>query len=201
MTKRRLHHAWRKFRLIRPGYFLAIGLLSLVVCIYALRSNNEQMIKLRAEVYAADQNNGDVQGALTNLQKYVTTHMNTNLSTGPNPVYPPIQLKNTYDRLVAAQSQQLSAQNSDLYSQAEAYCQLTVPTGFSGRYRVPCIEQYITSHSLKQVSIDQSLYEFDFISPAWSPDLAGWSLVITTVFGFLFIVSWLAGWLIKKYTA
>src|ERR1017187_4897094 len=122
MRKRRLHHVWRKFRLVKPWYFLILAVVSLVICIYALRANNEHMIIVRAEVYAADQNNGDVRGALYNLQKYVTSHMNTSLSAGPNAVYPPIQLKYTYNRLVEQQSQQVAGQNSELYTQAEAAC-------------------------------------------------------------------------------
>ncbi len=159
------------------------------------------MIKLRAEVYAADQNGGDISGALTNLQAYVISHMNTDLSAGPNAVYPPIQLVNTYKRLVEQQSTQTVADNTKLYSDAETYCQAQVPNGFSGRYRIPCIENYVNTHSLKTISVDQSLYEFDFISPKWSPDLAGWSLLITIFFGILYLASLGYAWWYKKYIA
>jgi preprotein translocase subunit SecF len=201
VKKRRLHHFWRRFRQVKPWYFLALAIISTVVCVYALRANNEHMVKLRSQVYTADKNNGDISGALSNLQSYVTAHMNTNLSTGVTAVYPPIQLKYTYSRLVNAESQSLAAQNSSLYTQAESYCQTEVPNGFSGRYRVPCIEQYVSSHSLQKVSINQSLYEFDFISPTWSPDLAGWSMLVAIIFGALFIISFVANWLFKKFVA
>ena len=78
------------------------------------------MYKLRNDVYIADKNNGDVYGALQKLQAYVTTHMNTDL-TSPNGVYPPIQLKYTYDRLVQAQGNQLAQDNSQFYTQAQKY--------------------------------------------------------------------------------
>ncbi|HEY4963546.1 MAG TPA: hypothetical protein VIH90_02510 [Candidatus Saccharimonadales bacterium] len=201
MQKRKVHHLAARFKKIKPVYFLILTLISLAICIYALRSNNEQMIKLRAEVYAADQNNGDISGALKNLQAYVTSHMNTNLSTGPNAVYPPIQLENTYKRLVEQQGQQTTSENTQLYSDAENYCQAQVPTGFSGRYRIPCIENYINTHNLKQVSVDQSLYEFDFVSPSWSPDLAGWSVLITIFFGVCFLASLGYSWWYKRNLA
>jgi hypothetical protein len=199
MEKRKIRRLWRRFMILKPWHVLALAILSTVICVYALRANNEHMAKLRTEVYTADQKNGDVKGALTNLQAYVTTHMNTNLSTGANAVYPPIQLKYTYNRLVDEQSQQLATQNSQLYTQAEAYCQQTIPTGFSGRYRVPCIEQYVTSHGLQQPAVDPSLYEFDFVSPVWSPDLAGWSLVVSVVLWILFVIRLAAQWWYKKF--
>jgi hypothetical protein len=198
MKKKKDRHFLAKLFTIKPWYLLMLTLLSLAVCIYALRANNEHMLKLRTAVYSADQDNGDVTTALENLQHYVTSHMNTDLSSGSNSVYPPIQLANTYKRLVDAQSQLASGDNSQLYTDAENYCQTQVPNGFSGRYRIPCIEQYITSHSLQQVSIDQSLYQFDFISPSWSPDLAGWSLLCTIFLGILYIASLVGKWHYKK---
>src|SRR5215467_9835129 len=123
MDKRRLHHLWTKFRLVKPRYFLAIAVVSVVICVFALRANNEHMIKLRSAVYTADQNDTNVQSSLQALQAYVTAHMNTNLSAGPDPVYPPIQLKYTYDRLVQAQSDSLAQTNTQLYTNAQHYCE------------------------------------------------------------------------------
>src|SRR5579864_7308594 len=101
MDKKQLHHLWTKVRPIRPQYFLAAVVVSGIVCFVALRHNNQTMVKLRNDVYVADQNNGDVQAALAKLQNYVVNHMNTSLSTNTN-VYPPVQLKYTYDRLEQA---------------------------------------------------------------------------------------------------
>lgn len=159
----------------------------------ALRANNEHMISLRDKVYAADQAGTDVQTPLRNLQVYVTSHMNTDLTTGQGSVYPPIQLKYTYERLVQAQGNQIASTNSQLYSQAQAYCESQNHTDFSGHNRVPCIEQYVESHSTLTLSqIPDSLYKFSFISPSWSPDLAGWSLVTTVLCGLLFVASFVA---------
>lgn len=190
MNKRRLHHFWTKFRGIRPYYFLALFLASGVVCIFALRANNEHMVKLRDAVFAADKAGTDVQTPLRALQSYVTSHMNTELATGPSSVYPPIQLKYTYDRLVQAEGNQIAATNSQLYSQAQAYCEAQNHVDFSGHNRVPCIEQYVESHStIKFAQIPAALYEFSFVSPRWSPDLAGWSLLATILFGLAFLLA------------
>ena len=192
MNKRHWHHLWTKFRAVKPWYFLALALLSGLVCLLALRANNQHMIDLRNAVYTADKNNGDVQGALHNLQTYVTSHMNTDLSSGPNSVYPPIQLKYTYDRLVQAQGDQLAQANSQLYTDAQHYCEAQNPTGFYGATRIGCVEQYLTSHgeiNINLAPIPDALYKFDFVSPTWSPDLAGWSLVLTFMSLLLFVVS------------
>lgn len=189
MDKRFLHHWWVKLRTVRPWYFLGVAAVCGVVCVLALRANNEHMIKLRDAVYSADQNNKNVQGSLMALQAYVTAHMNTDLSAGPDPVYPPIQLKYTYDRLVQAQANAVATTNSVLYTNAQHYCEKLDPTDFSGHNRVPCIESYVESHGVSLPMIPDALYKFDFVSPSWSPDLAGWSLVATVTFVLVFIVT------------
>lgn len=193
MNKRRLHHFWTKIRFVKPWYFLALAAVFAVVCVFALRANNEQMISLRDAVYKADQAGGNVEGPLKQLQAYVTSHMNTDLNAGPHPIYPPIQLKYTYDRLVQAQTEQVSQTNSQLYSSAQAYCEQQNHVDFSGRNRVPCIEQYVQSHSTVPLpKIPDDLYKFSFATPAWSPDLAGWTLLATLASFALFIVTLLA---------
>lgn len=195
VDKRHLHHLWTKIRPIRPWYFVVLAIISGIVCVFALRSNNEHMITLRNAVYTADKNNGNVEQALQNLRKYVYGHMNTDLAAGPNAVHPPIQLKYTYDRLVQAASQQVETSNSHLYTDAQAYCQALIPTGFSGRYRESCINQYVTTHGASAQQIPKNLYEFDFVSPKWSPDVAGWSLIATVVF----MLAALGFWTVDDY--
>lgn len=159
--------------------FIVIFIISTICAIVGLRHNNQHMISLRQAVYEADQNNGDVNTALNNLRSYVYAHMNTDISSGGNAIKPPIQLKYTYERLQAAAQQ--AANNSGLYTDAENYCQATIPASVSvsGRGRISCVQDYIASHGGKQASqIPVGLYEFDFLSPTWSPDFAGWSLVI-----------------------
>ena len=198
MNKKRLHHIWTKVRQVSPWYFLALTIVSTAICLFALRANDEHMIRLRTAVYAADKNNGDIKGTLQKLQAYVTTHMNTNLSAGQGAVYPPIQLKYTYDRLVQAESDAAAASNTQLYTQAQNYCQTQIPTGFSGRGRVPCIEQYVQSHDTSLPTIPDALYKFDFVSPVWSPDFAGWSLLFAIFTWVALIVVMVARFWLKR---
>lgn len=198
MNKRHLHHLWTKLRRIKPWYFLILAIISGLICIMALRANNEHMIVLRDAVYAADKNNTGVEAPLRDLQAYVTSHMNTNLSAGSNAVYPPVQLKYTYERLTAAQKEQY-AKNSTIYNEAQHYCEAQNSSDFSGRNRVPCIEQYVQAHSSAQpVAIPDSLYKFSFASPRWSPDLAGWSMLVAVLSGLLFLITAPISWLLKR---
>lgn len=184
----------RRLRFIKPRYFLlAAGICSLLA-VTGLRANNQHMAVLRDAVYTADKQGGDVQTALNNLQAYVTAHMNTSLTSGNTSVYPPIQLQYTYERLVQAQAGKQGGVNNELYTQAQAYCQSLNSKDFSGRNRVPCIEKYVLDHGSKvalAATIPPSLYQFDFVDPTWSPDLAGWSLLLTVVFLLLAVVKYL----------
>lgn len=169
--------------------FLYLFIASSLICIVALRHNNVQMERLRDAVYAADKNNGDINTALNNLRKYVYSHMNTNLSTGRGNIKPPIQLKYTYQRLYDAKLAQVQAANQQIYLDAQFYChahadQNSVPA------QQGCIQNYAVTHGVgaANINIPAGLYEFDFISPVWSPDLAGWALVSSIIFGLALVM-------------
>jgi hypothetical protein len=200
MNKKYWHYIWTTYiRPVKLWYLLVLCFLSGVVCVFALRSNNQHMGKLREAVYTADKNNTDVVGALQKLQTYVNSHMNTSLATGNTSVYPPIQLKYTYQRLQDAAQEKAATSNTALYSEAQKYCEQQDSTDFSGRNRIPCIEEYVTAHGgTTAQKIPDSMYKFDFASPTWSPDLAGWSLVLAGLFDVLFVLRVALGLLIKR---
>lgn len=173
--------------------FFGLFLSSALICVMALRHNNLTMTSLRDQLYAADKSGKNVEQALDNLRGYVYGHMNTNLSGGGNSIKPPIQLKYTYDRLVAAEQAKAKSSNTQLYTEAQNYCQ-SINKAYYGTTRVPCVQQYVSTHGTKAAqpkTIPPELYQFDFVSPAWSPDLAGWSLVATIVFFLAFITNFI----------
>jgi hypothetical protein len=180
MNKKSTHHRLTSLRHIKVRYLLLAAVIFGLISVAALRHNTQRMSQLRQAVFPAAEQNGDVEKALENLRGYVTGHMNTSLTSASNGVYPPIQLKYTYDRLVTAAGSQTGAANDNVYNDAQKACEAQIPTGFSGRYRLDCIEQYVEAHGGAPVSsIPDSLYKFDFVSPTWSPDLAGFSLLAT----------------------
>jgi hypothetical protein len=203
MKNQKAYHAWKFFRHIRPWYFLIIAVVCGATCLLSLRANNLQMVKLRDAVFTADKNNGDVEGALRNLRIWVYGHMNTNLAAGNN-VRPPIQLQHTYERLESARQAgaKVAASNEDLYNQAQKYCEKAIPNGFSGRYRISCIQTFIKEHSgstdPNSQPIPKNLYQFDFVSPKWTPDLAGWTMLATIASLLLFGLTWLIRHFLKR---
>ena len=197
ITKKRAHHLWTKFRTIKPAYLGAACLILLVITTISLRHNNQTMADLRQAVYTADEQNGDVEGALRELRQYVYAHMNTDLSVDSS-VYPPIQLKHTYDRLVAAEQDTARQANTAIYTEAQHYCERLHPQSFSGGPRVPCINEYVASHGVSIPTVPDSLYKFDFVSPSWSPDVAGFSLVLTTICFVLLVLRLVVPYLLKR---
>ncbi len=180
-TRRQAHHTWTKFREIKPLYLVIALLVTGSISALALRANNQEMASLRQAVYTADEQGGDVETALHELREFVYAHMNTSLSSGENAVYPPIQLKYTYERLQLAQQEQVKVANERIYTDAQAHCEALYPESYSGGPRVPCISEYVESHGVQLEEIPDSLYKFDFVSARFSWDLAGWSLFISAL--------------------
>ncbi len=178
MDKKQLHHLWTKTRRIKVWHLAVVFFISATIGIFALRQNNLTMVELRAAVYDADEQAGDVEQALQNLRKYVHSHMNTDLTGGQNGVYPPIQLKYTYQRLQQVEKDRVKQNSAQVYTDAQTVCERQNPTGFSGRGRIPCIEAYVSTHTVAEKTIPDALYKFSFASPSWSPDLAGFSVLI-----------------------
>lgn len=187
VNKRHLHYIHRRLEPISPWFFLSLSVVFAVVSVGALRQNNINMLELREAVYAADKEDKDVEAALRDLREYVHSHMNTDLSANSNGIYPPIQLKYRYERLVEAEKTRVSKANEAIYTRAQKYCEVRFPAGMSGSGRIPCIQNYVSERGEKEKTIPDALYKFDFVSPRWSADLAGWSLIAAGFFLVLFV--------------
>jgi hypothetical protein len=189
MNKRKLNYYHRRFQIISPWYFLVGAFIFLAIGVYGLRQNNFTMIKLRQAVITADEKNGNVEKALDELRTYVYSHMNTNLSSGQNAIKPPIQLKNRYEKLVKAQEGSVEAYNKTVQQKGEAICAREFPALGYNAPRVACVQDYVGAHAKTAADeIPAELYKFDFVSPKWSPDLAGISLLISSLLFLLFVL-------------
>ena len=122
--------------------------------------------------------------------------MNTEIG-GENGVYPPIQLKETYNRLVTAEQARVEAINKDLIVRAKEYCESANSQQFSGRYRVDCVGAYVDENGAKPKEIESSLYQYDFVAPRWSKDLAGFSMIAFGIFVLCTLFSVLVYWRTK----
>lgn len=187
MDKKHLHYIHKKSSRFHAWYFLIIAMIFLGLAIIGLRQNYSTMVELREAVYESDEQNGDTEKPLQELRSFVHGHMNTNLSSGSNAIKPPIQLKARYNRLVTAEEERVKATNAEVTVAAENICGQRFPAGGFNAPRVACIQEYVQANALKPNTVPDALYKFDFISPRWSPDLAGWSLLGFGLFMTLFI--------------
>lgn len=198
MNKRKLHHQYRKIRIVKAWYFLVAGLIFLAVGIQALRQNNFEAIRLRDEVVKADEKNGDVETPLRDLREHAYSHMNSDLSSGATTIKQPIQLKNRYESLVAAEEKKAKARNLEIQKKAESICRQKFPAGGFNSSRVACVADYLRDNAAKPRAIPPELYKFDFISPAWTADKAGLSLLAAGMLLAVFIIRLIAGWWYKS---
>ncbi len=171
-------------------------LASAALGVYSLRQNNLRMLELRDAVFTADRDDGDTGAALSSLQIYVVSHMNTRLpKLGKEKA---IQLKYTYERRLAADKARVSAERATISVQGTDYCKSTFP-GASFAVRSQCVEEYYAAHPVKSLEIPVELYSYDFVTPFWVPDTAGLSLLATTAL-FLVLLLKFTSWLIVRRT-
>jgi len=140
------------------------------------------MVELRNLVTQADENPaGDTQTALRNLQKYVSSHMNTHLGDG-------MYLQETYQRDYTAAVQaaaNATNPNSQLYAQVELECRPVYQRTHSFPAYTQCAHDKLSQlapnqdalASLKAPLVD--LYHFNFASPVISFDGAGIFVLLT----------------------
>ena len=154
-----------------------------------LRLNNIGMIQRRAAVLAADQS-GDqatMQSRLYDLQRYSTEHMNAN--TGE--FYLEAQYQRDVQKIISAASNDANPQGN-IHAKADAVCrpQYTV---WSQAY-VQCFTDELSkyppsSDPAQNVTFPPTgLYRHNFASPLWSPDFAGWSVLICIVLILMIVV-------------
>lgn len=200
MNKGKLHHYWIKYRTTS----LLIPLIGMVICgalyVYGMRANNVRMLELKQAVVIADEKNDNIEESLQELRLFVNSHMNTQLRSEDSSE-PPIQLVNQFNRYVEAERAKIAAQGSanKVYQEAQSRCESgAIPL----TARAQCIQEYVTANSGNNVAElnlpPKELYTFDFASPRWSPDLAGFSLIGIVVFGALLVTRLVAGFYIKK---
>lgn len=153
-----------------------------------LRLNNIGMIERRDAVIAADSDDdpGKLRNRLYDLQRYVSSHMNADPGK--------IALENTYQRDNDRLKEKFASEgggnpHGNVYRQVIDVCD---PIAQSQGWRWPdvrytnCINDELSKYpAASQLQEFKPLrpdpYYHTFISPKWSPDFAGWSLVLCAV--------------------
>lgn len=183
----RLRRRLKRLRAIKVWQLLVLLLLGAIVAATGLRINNLGMIDRVDAVTEADKG-GDpaaIQKTITELRRYVASHMNTDLSGG-------IFLTHSYNRdfeAAAAAAQNQSNSSSEIYQQASIECRSRWRGGvesFRNDY-VACVDEKVSAAGgsvdiMSQMNLPNSeVYKINMISPLWSPDLAGFSILFCTI--------------------
>lgn len=175
MSRNHPKHVWSNTSIAINIVCLVAGVAS---SLYYLRSNNLAMIDLYKKVEAADVSGVDTYGQLKNLQSYVAGHMNaTPPKLGSNPG---IQLKNTYERAKKAETDRIANERTRIYNEAISYCEALLPQSLLSQ-RAQCIIDRNASQTVTEKQVVADLYRYDFVSPRWSADSAGWSVLASAL--------------------
>ena len=188
----------RLLRNITFAITLVIVLGSLITAMYGLRHNNAKMAELRTEVFAADESgdNQRLEDALQELRQHVLTHMNADLK--PRDIESsdirPVQLPYKYYRDIVAGWEKLLKQEGIDPAPLEDARRLCEAEKDNISQRPSCLFTEIAKYNEQRAGLEleleeledfptpdlppTELYVFDFPSPGWSPDLAGWSLAV-----------------------
>lgn len=188
--KRQVRNTIKELQRVKTWQLLVLLLLAGFIAATFLRLNNIGMVERRAAAIAADAagNETNTIKKLYDLQQYVSGHMNTDLGKG-------VYLESTYQRdsqAVLNQASSDSNPNGNIYAKAQEVCAprfshystayLQCTTGELAKY--PAASNLIQDVHLPSASS----YLHDYESPIWSPDFAGWAVVIGIVLALMIIV-------------
>ncbi len=181
----RQERSLKRLQQVKTWQLILILILGLFVMATFLRINNIGMIQRREAVLSADKQ-GDMavlQSRLYDLQRYAAAHMNA--ATGA------IDLQDSYNRAAEASKKEAESQTTggqNLYKKIED--EVCGPKARANGWRWPD-QRYIACQRAElakypeaqqgggQVTLpDGKLFRHSFVSPLWSPDFAGFSVLI-----------------------
>lgn len=169
-------YRWRKKR-IKSWQILLVLTFFILSSVFLLRQNNLKMVELRNQVIVADEAGDGVAEALVNLNRHVFKHMNTTIVR-------PIELVNTYNTQAKIAIETASQGSSrDIYAEAAQVCE---KRGIPLRSIAQCAADYAANNnpgtSVQKITLpDKNRFTYSFATPRWTPDSAGFSLLVTGV--------------------
>jgi len=178
--KKRIKQNLNRLQQVKTWQLVIVFVLACFVAATFLRLNNIGMVQRRDAVYTADTKGDEaaIQNRLYDLQRYTASHMNTDLGKG-------VFLVATYNRDKQALLKQAeTGSNGNIYKKAQEVCAPQF-SSWSPAY-VQCtvneLSRYPSGQDLNSsVDLPPGSYMHTFVSPAWSPDFAGWSVVVCVV--------------------
>lgn len=179
--KRTAKNRIKQLRQVKIWQLLILLILAGFVAATFLRLNNVGMSQRRSAVIAADKAGDETQTLqrLMELQKYASSHMNADSGT--------IYLQYQYERDVQAaikKASSASEENAKINAAAEAVCHPQY-SGWSTAYMQCFLDElakHPTSETLTEPELPETeLYRHEFSSPLWTPDFAGWSVLVVVL--------------------
>ena len=191
--KRNVKKSIKRLEHVKTWQLLIVLLLAMLVAATFLRLNNVGMVERRKSVLSADEagNLEDIQNRLYDLQRYTSSHMNAN--TGR------IALEGQYQRdsQKAKEAAEANNQTGNVYKKAAEVCD---PIGIAQGWRWPdpryisCIDGELSKYPAgtdpgSGIKLpDVKLYYHSFLSPIWSPDFAGFSVLACLIIALIIAV-------------
>lgn len=188
--KRTIRHSIKTVQAIKTWQLLILLLLALFLTATFLRLNNTGMLARRNAVESADKagNADETAARIYDLQRFSAAHMNAESGV--------FYLQEQYNRDVKAAIAAASG-DTDGYdtpqARADAICNPNLQIhGYSKAYQ-DCMLRELSKAGqvVDPASIDlpkPALYRYSFTAPIWSPDFAGWSMVVTVLIALVIIL-------------
>ncbi len=177
---KRLRNSVKGLQRVKTWQLVIVFILFAFIAATFLRLNNIGMVERRAAVISADKSGDEriLVNRLYDLQRYVTSHMNTDLGGG-------VGLEESYTRVYQKWLEEESNRGSALgnvYKKAQEVCepQFSYYTVAYLQCTTNELEKYPSSQAAMEegTSPNPKVFVHTFASPTWSPDFAGWSLVV-----------------------
>lgn len=190
INKKRAKRDLKRLQHIQTWQLVVFLVLAICVSSSFLRLNNIGMVERKEAVLNAD-NVGDdevTKSRLYDLQRYVASHMNADMGKG---VYLEASFRRDTQAAYTAASND-SNPNGNIYKKAQEVC---APQFSSYSYAyLQCTTNELAKYPAASGSANSIVlpkansYRHVFISPLWSPDFAGWSVIICIVIFTMIIV-------------
>ena len=186
MDKGKLHYRWRQLKRIKIWQLLIAVVVLSALSGYLLRQNSLGMIARRKAVVAADEKNGDVEKSLIELRSYMMRHMNTRMSE-------PLQLKSSYERAVQQQvdaaAKSGNVNDTAAYQRAQTECRTSNTVTYAQCVIDKTSQVAPGADPVTQIAPPPvELFSYQFYTPVWSPDLAGFAVLLLFLTLLLLIV-------------
>lgn len=189
VDRRQVKRDIKRLARVKTWQLVLLLILSFYVSATFLRINNVGMLERVKAVEAADKLADEevIQERLYELQRYVSQHMNTSTRD--------IYLQTIYERdsraiLKKAEDANRQTHNT-IWNKAANECYAEYPGYWQGQ--IQCIlekqKSFPTSSPITEVQTpDPAEYKHTFLSPVWSPDFAGWSVLVSLLLLLMILV-------------